>query len=706
MKFLSHRVIRILVGFLFLVPVLGLAHELLVIAVATAVAAIANGDWLYEFVKQFLSSPVHAKIMLETLGGVQAKGVVVVGLPGDLLHALAPTIFLDPETIPPAAWVSAIVDKNSTVLGFFAMQAMVEFIVIVAGALILKNGLQKRPIRVTLRTAPVPDVVKVLAGLFLIAQATWAMFMLTLSPALAGLRDTGIGVGFSLFFQLDKQQYNWLMDQGLPMLIPMMLTATALGVAWLIGKAIERLRARFAHSPSAPSRTMATRVIRKAKIAIALISLLLLSPVSRQYFGVANTELVAPAPRVMALLPAPQATQVALAPTMTLTNPPTNTPTSTATPFDGPPPIVSMAIPVTPMLMPSSTFIPSPTAMPSPTATPSPTPIKQRIVELRRDGGKFALVVNNHPTYITGLNYNVNYTMQPDDVKRRYHLRDFQIMQKAGVDAVIGWGVYDHVTLDIAHDFNIGVIMPFELDAKSSFDNKNYRDQIKNDFRKFVLEYKDAPAVWGWNPGGDELLHRMETEYHRTKDKIQIASDFLLELSALAYSLDPNHVSIVKEPRDSYVAYIEESVRRVRAQKPVVDPGKYFIFAVNTYGKPDGISLVLTTTRQSIENRVGVALVVGEFAPFGLAKSDRPSQYTMIWNMVRQNSSLGGFAYVFGPDQPNPKAPNPYDPLRLLVNDFSLVDNEGKPVDGSLDALTSVWRESSPSSYPLLNPSN
>jgi hypothetical protein len=212
--------------------------------------------------------------------------------------------------------------------------------------------------------------------------------------------------------------------------------------------------------------------------------------------------------------------------------------------------------------------------------------------------------------------------------------------------------------------------------------------------------------VLGWNPGGDELLHRMETENHRTPDKLQAASDFLLELSTLANSLDPNHVSIVKEPRDSYVSYVEESIRKLRLLKPAVDPSIYFIFASNTYGKPDGVATVLNKTKESIEDRIGVALAVGEFAPFGMARSDRPAQYATLWNTVQQVSSIGGFAYVFGPDQPNPLAPNPYDPLRLLVSDFSLVDNEGLPIDGSLNALSTLWHQPPPEIQNSAVPNN
>jgi hypothetical protein len=161
----------------------------------------------------------------------------------------------------------------------------------------------------------------------------------------------------------------------------------------------------------------------------------------------------------------------------------------------------------------------------------------------------------------------------------------------------------------------------------------------------------------------------------------------------MAYSLDPKHVSIVKSPRDWYVPYFEQALRRVRQQGIATDPSKYFVFASNTYGQPDGVALVLNTTKQTVASRLGIAFAVGEFAPFGMARSERHTQYAMMWNSVRETSSIGGFVYVFGPDQPNPQAPNPYDPLRLLVNEFSLVDNQGNPVDDSLNALAGQWHQ-------------
>jgi hypothetical protein len=675
MKRMSNRAVKVLLAFVLLQPILALVHEILVVAAAALVRAFFGADFLYQFVRQFLASPVYAKIMVEMLGGVHAEGITVAGLPGQILHQFFPSLFLDSSTIATQAWISAIIGKNSTVLGFYVTQVLVEFLVIVLGFLILQFGLKKRSVWNVLQGAPVFDMLCVVVGLFMAAQAIWAAFSLTMSPALAGLRETGIGVGFSLLLQLDKQRYNWLMDELLPVLIPTVLIGTAIGTAWLAGKLFNQVQVAFGKQAPVAKRSIAAWIVHKAHLAIALAPLLVVSSVSPRYFGMANTSLVSPAIQV-SQVPAQQPMEYTT-PVPSTPTPELPTPTATPTPI--------------PVAIETPTNVP--TVLPSLTPTSVPTQVRQRQVELKRTGNKFSLVVNGCPTYVAGLNYNVNYTALPDDVKRKLHQRDFQIMQNAGVNAVIGWGVYDQVTLDIANQFGIGVIMPFELDPKGAYENKNYRDHIKNEFRNFVNTYKDLPALWGWNPGGDELLHRMETEHKRTPDKLQSASDFLLELSTLAYSIDPNHVSIVKEPRDWYVQYLEESIRRARAQKPAADPSRYFIFASNTYGKPDGVALVLNTTKQSLEDRVGVAFVVGEFAPFGMARSERPAQYAMMWNTVKEVSSIGGFAYVYGPDQPNPRAPNPYDPLRLLVSEFSLVDIEGNPVDGSLNALANQWRQ-------------
>ena len=85
-------------------------------------------------------------------------------------------------------------------------------------------------------------------------------------------------------------------------------------------------------------------------------------------------------------------------------------------------------------------------------------------------------------------------------------------------------------------------------------------------------------------------------------------------------------------------------------------------------------------------------MIVGEYAPFGLSRADRANHYAIIWDEVLADTPNGGFAYVFGPDQPNPQSPNPYDPMRLLVNEFSLLDMNLTPVDDTLSTLAARWR--------------
>jgi hypothetical protein len=685
MNQVSRRVVQVLLAFVLLQPILALGHELLVVLVATLLGAFTKSNVLYQIINQVFASPVHATIMIETLGGIRAEGIAVIGWIGQILHNFFPSLFIDSSAMAPSAWISAIIDKDSTVLGFYATQATVEFLLIVLGLLILRIGLKQRSIGNIFKDAPVFDVVCTSIGLFVVAQAIWSALCLTLFPAVTGLRETELGVGFSLLLQMDRQRYDWLMDESLPILIPITLVGTAVGIGWLGGKLLDRIQAAVSKPSPQSKHSLATRLVRKAHLALALGPLLLVSAISPRYFGIANTTLVTPALQVS---PSPAQSMVFAAAVPPTPTPALPAPTITSTP------VFAAA---TATISSNEIVISRPTATNTPTLIPSPTHVPKQVqprqVELKRNGNNFSLLVNGNPTYVKGLNYNVNYTALPNDIKRNFHQRDFQIMQNAGVNAVIGWGVYDQVTLDIANDFGIGIIMPFDLDPQGAFLNKNYRDQIKSEFGKFVNKYKGSPALWGWNPGGDELLQRMETEQHRTPDKIQAAADFLLELSTLAYSLDPNHVSIVKEPRNHYVPYFEDALRRARKQQPASDPSKFFVFGSNVYGRPDSVASVLDATKQSIEDRAGIALVVGEFAPFGLARRDRADHYAMMWNTVRQTSSIGGFAYVFGPDQPNPKAPNPYDPLRLLVSEFSLVDNEGLPVDGSLDALATLWRQ-------------
>jgi hypothetical protein len=357
---------------------------------------------------------------------------------------------------------------------------------------------------------------------------------------------------------------------------------------------------------------------------------------------------------------------------------PTIRPQSTATPT------LAIPRPAQPTRAPTVTRV-------APTRTPPRQPAPTQI-ELRKTGNGFTLLANGRATYVKGLNYNVNYTALDEDLQLKLHRRDFQIMRDAGVNVVVGWGIYDDTTLNVAQEFGIGVIMPFDLSPEAAYENENTRDELRQTFRDYVLHYKNFPAVWGWNPGGDELLYRMRSELDRTPDKLQAAADFELELANLAYALDPNRFSLIKEPRDWYLKYMYEAFQKIKAEPNYTDPAKFLVYGVNVYGKLDDVETVLTNTRQSIDSGLGVAMIVSEFGPRELPRVERPQNYAAIWDIGWRISGIGGCAYVYGPDQPNPDAPNPYDPLVLLPSEYSMFDIDAKPIDDSFAALAVKWR--------------
>jgi hypothetical protein len=351
----------------------------------------------------------------------------------------------------------------------------------------------------------------------------------------------------------------------------------------------------------------------------------------------------------------------------------------------------------TPSARPSTTRMPTATRPPTsvqptkPAAVPSPTAQASTKTSVRHNGNQFALLVNGQPTYIKGLNYNVNYTELPVDQRLKLHRRDFKIMRDMGVNAIVGWGIYDEITLQVADEFGIGVIMPFDLPANGDYDNANYRNQIKSDFREYVQRFRDYRAVWGWNPGGDELLYRMDTEEHRTEDKLQYAADLELEMVLLAQSLDPNHFNLIKEPRDWYIKYLGTAMSNNPTNSHNL--GSNLIYGVNVYGRYADIEMALSNAKITLADQLGLTMMVSEFGPFNSPREERAIHYAGIWNIVTRISDVGGLAYVFGPDQPNPNAPNPYDPLALLPNQYSLVDVNGTPIDNALDTLTTQWHK-------------
>jgi hypothetical protein len=674
-------------------PLLAFLHEALMLLAAWFVRGFFQIGPVRNAVGLLVTDPVHARVLLEVTEGINLLGLAVSGAPGHFLHLLFPALFLETAFVRPGAWVSAVVSQDSTALSMILTRALVECASIASGGLLVQWGMSGKDFLSLLKYGSARHLAAVAAGFLVMGQALWSLFGPTLLGTGTDMRDAGIGFVLSTVWQLNASEYAWLMQWFLPLLIPAVSTLLGVMLAWVLGKWLHRLPMRGDRElEPLPNRT--STVLNRIELLLTLVLVTALSSLSGGYLGLARTNVAA----------------VALAqdipPPAGLSAPSTSAQSTPPVGNGGPDGSYSTPRPT----MPSAGAESAPNEVPQQrTLTTLPASLTPTVMGRCPNASGLAtnasklyttsiqpkpalrLLVNGQARPLIGMNYNVNYTLLPPETRKARHERDFKILRDAGVNAIIGWGVYDEVTLQAAQEYGIGVIMPFDLDPKGAYDNAGYREAVRSKFLAFVNRFRAFPAVLAWNPGGDELLHRMDGDEHRTPDKLQMAADFLLELAQAAYQMDPVHVNIVKDARDWYLPYFEQTLSKLRTQPNQPDPGSYLVYSVNVYGTPANIAAALADAKRSMNGRLGLAMLVGEYAPFGLARKDRGAYYGQIWDIVLANSPNGGFAYVFGPDQPNPQAPNPYDPLRLLVNEFSLVNTDGTPVDNSLGVLTARW---------------
>jgi len=106
-----------------------------------------------------------------------------------------------------------------------------------------------------------------------------------------------------------------------------------------------------------------------------------------------------------------------------------------------------------------------------------PTPSYVEVQKLNETS--FTYLVNGSPQVFIGMGYNPIYRDLPAEQRDANYRRDFRILCEAGVNHITGWDAdkgyeqdkFDELTLDIADEYGIGVIMPFYLAPEA-----NYRD--------------------------------------------------------------------------------------------------------------------------------------------------------------------------------------------------------------------------------------
>lgn len=145
-------------------------------------------------------------------------------------------------------------------------------------------------------------------------------------------------------------------------------------------------------------------------------------------------------------------------------------------------------------------------------------------VELKKDGNKYQLYVNNTPFYIRGAG------LEGGDIEK---------LARYGGNAMRTWRTDNRFRtgqeiLDEAHQQGIMVCMGLEIARERHGFDYNDTAAVREQFeyaRKEVLKYKDHPALLAWGIGNELNLH-----YKNPK-----VWDAVNEISEMIHKLDPNH---------------------------------------------------------------------------------------------------------------------------------------------------------------------
>lgn len=302
-------------------------------------------------------------------------------------------------------------------------------------------------------------------------------------------------------------------------------------------------------------------------------------------------------------------------------------------------------------------------------------------VSIAPDGdGGWRYLVNGQLTVIRGVGYNPQYAALDASERQRLYHRDFGKMRRMGVNTIEGWfePQFDRVTLDAAAGNDIGVIMPFEINQDWPLTNANVRQSILDHVSAMVVQYRDHPAVRMWAPG-NENLHRVLYPRWMSKDsdpearaRADAFAAFLPVLVDRIHELDPNHPVLYRDAEDVYLGRLKAAFEATGVQRP------WLVYGANVYSPSRLQEVIARWPTQWI----GGPLLISEYAPGGAGPADRPVGFQQDWAIIRgrPDQVLGGLAYTWATNGPED-----------LDRVFGLVDVDGKPTDGSVEALSGAY---------------
>ncbi len=285
----------------------------------------------------------------------------------------------------------------------------------------------------------------------------------------------------------------------------------------------------------------------------------------------------------------------------------------------------------------------------------------------------YRYMVNGAPTVFIGMGYNPIYRNLTPEQRAANYRRDFKILCEAGVNHITGWDAdkgyeqdkFDELTLDLAQEYGIGVLMPLNLPPEEDYRDPAFLNQLRIQAVAKINRFKNHPALRMWGVGNEvltEMPRSMYVPYRR----------FYRELADMFHALDPNHPVIYREAEDTFIRAISMSLSNPR-------PRPWFQYGMNIYSLE--LERILAEWPEAGLNR---PVFISEFGAEEYWFENRAEGYVNMWRMLRAHPEyvLGGAPYVWTTEGPEP-----------TDKKWGLMDRDGRPIDGAFAGLAAEWRQ-------------
>lgn len=125
------------------------------------------------------------------------------------------------------------------------------------------------------------------------------------------------------------------------------------------------------------------------------------------------------------------------------------------------------------------------------------------------------------------------------EINKGIYDRDFTLLKQMNCNTIRTWSEVTDYLLIKAEEYNIKVICGFWVNYNLDLTNTNIRDNVLDDFRTYVANYKDANAVLMWSIGNEQNFQNgNNTEWY----------SLVNEMAKAAYELEGNIYHPVTTP--------------------------------------------------------------------------------------------------------------------------------------------------------------